>query len=295
MKKVIYSVTLLFTMIFSVGILTGQNKIQGDSLIMIETSDGNIFVGKLISEDSLILIISTHELAEVRILKTKIVRREMVPASRVVGNEVWLENPQAARYFYAPNGYGLHKGEGYYQNTWVLFNQLSVGLTDNISIGVGLVPLFLFGEGGVTPFWITPKVSIPLVDEKVNLGMGVLAGTILGESESGFGILYSVATFGSKDVNATLGLGYGYIGGELAETPTINFSAMVRGGRRFYFITENYYISEEVTLLSAGGRSLINRAAIDYGLVMPITDGLIAVPWLGVTIPFYSKARKSAS
>jgi hypothetical protein len=54
----------------------------------------------------------------------------------------------------------MNKGEGYYHNFMVFINQATYGVTDNISIGGGLVPLFLFG--GLTPVWITPKVSVPI-------------------------------------------------------------------------------------------------------------------------------------
>ena len=104
-----------------------------------------------------------------------------------------------------------------------------------------MIPLFLLG-GGPTPVFLTGKVSVPLVENKVNLGAGALAGAVLGEDGGSFGIVYGVSTFGDPDKNFTLGLGYAFAGGEWASSPLINLSGMVRGSKRMYFITENYYV-----------------------------------------------------
>jgi hypothetical protein len=200
-------------------------------------------------------------------------------------------NPQATRYFWLPNGYGLKKKESYYQNVWLFFNQVSVGLTDNFSIGAGMVPLFLFA-GSPTPVWITPKVSFPVVKDKFNIGAGALAGTVIGLDESGFGLLYGLTTFGSRDKNFTLGLGWAYAGGTIANVPTISVGGMIRTGPRGYFLTENYFIGaggETFGIISAGGRRIIKRISLDYGLFLPLAAGLdtfLAMPWLGLTVPF---------
>ncbi|HEY3384984.1 MAG TPA: hypothetical protein VGK46_00660, partial [Saprospiraceae bacterium] len=184
------------------------------------------------------------------------------------------------------------KGEGYYQNVWIFFNQVSYGITDNISIGAGIVPLFLFA-GASTPVWLTPKLSIPIVKDKFNVGAGALVGTVLGEEDAGFGIAYGTTTFGNRNTNVSLGLGYGYLSGEWADVPTVSLSAMIRTGQRGYLITENYFIGtadEDAILLSFGGRRLIKNSGLDFGLLFPVnTDGsFFAIPWLGITIPFGS-------
>jgi hypothetical protein len=192
---------------------------------------------------------------------------------------------------WSPNGYGLIKGEGYYQNIWVLWNQFAYGVSDNFSIGGGMIPLFLFG-GGPTPVFLTPKFSIPLEHNKINLGAGALIGTVLGEEDTGFGILYGLSTFGSPDNNVTVGMGYGFAGGEWASSPLINVNGMFRVSSRGYFITENYYINVGgggLLLITVGGRWIIKKAALDYGLVIPAGGDIgafVAVPWLGFTVPF---------
>lgn len=144
--------------------------------------------------------------------------------------------------------------------------------------------------GTSTPIWISPKFSIPVKKDKLNVGAGMLAGTVLGEENSGFGIAYGITTFGSRDKNFSVGLGYAYAGGDWADAPTITFSAMIRTGPRGYFLTENYYIGsagDDTLILSAGGRRIIKKAGIDYGLIFPVTgDDAFLIPWLGVSFPF---------
>ena len=268
---------------------------QTDTLsYYIQTTDGNTYRGQILSRDSLIILFNLERFGEHSFLKTEIKKLEPLDKEKVVDNEYWMDNPQATRYFFSPNAYGLKKGEGYYQNVWVMVNSFAVGVTDYFSIGGGVVPLFLFA-GSPTPVWSTPKFSIPVARDKFNLGGGALMGTVLGEEDTGFGILYGRSTLGSKDKNVSLGLGYGYAGGSWAKAPMINLNTMIRFGPKGYFISENYFIQTEGTtalIFTLGGRHIIQNAGLDYGLVIPIIsdmDSFIALPWLGITIPFGKK------
>lgn len=260
------------------------------TLVNIVTVDGNEFIGHITNQDSLKLILKTEKFGEISIFKSDIKRRENVEVQQIKEGKFWFPNPQSTRYLWSPNGYGLKKGEGYYQNIWVLWNQFAYGLSDNFSVGGGIIPLFLFG-GAPTPVFITSKFSIPVVENKFNLGLGAIVGTVLGEEDTGFGIFYGLSTFGNPNNNVTIGMGYGFAGGEWASSPMLNINGMFRVSSRGYFITENYYINgndENVVLISIGGRWIIKKAALDYGLVFPIADigELVAIPWLGFTVPF---------
>jgi hypothetical protein len=272
--------------------LTVMAQSQADStpIMRVVMNDGNEFIGHVVSQDTSTLVLQTEKLGQLTFNKKDIAKSTVIHPENIIKGQYWFENPQSARYLWSPNGYGLKKGEGYYQNIWVLFNQVSYGVTNYFSIGAGILPLFLFG-GGPTPVWITPKFSIPVVKDKFNVGAGALVGTVLGESETGFGLLYGLTTAGTRDMNVTLGVGYGVSGSGWAESPLISLSAMARTGARGYLITENYYLNmdgETLVFLSAGFRWVIRKAGLDFGLVMPLEEDLnfFAIPWLGVTIPF---------
>lgn len=267
-----------------------KSEILIENLVSIETDDGNEFLGEIVKEDEKSIVLKTQDFGEITIRKSKIRNREEVKSTAVKGGKFWFANPQSTRYFWSPNGYGLKKGEGYFQNIWVLWNQFSYGISDYFSVGGAVIPLFLFG-GAPTPVFATLKFSVPVIKNKVNIGGGVIVGTVLGEEETGFGILYGLSTFGSRDNNVSVGLGFGFSGYGWLSSPLININGMFRVTRRGYIITENYYINmdgDQAAFLSLGGRWIIKKAALDYGLVLPIIEdsNTFVIPWLGFTIPF---------
>jgi hypothetical protein len=259
------------------------------TLIQIETTDGNEFIGTIVNEDSEKIVLKTENLGEISIPKINIKSKKDINVQQIKNGKLWFANPQSTRYFWSPNGYGLKKGEGYYQNIWVLWNQFSYGVTNNFSLGGGIIPTFFFGAP--TPVFATMKFSIPVKKNKFNVAAGAIAGYVIGEENAGLGIIYGLATVGSPDANVTFGMGYGFAGGEWAQAPMFNLNGMFRVSSRGYFITENYVINadgETVVLITLGGRSIIKKAALDYGLVIPFTsEGVdFALPWLGFTVPF---------
>ncbi len=267
-----------------------QSPSDTSTVWIVETYDGNEYLGSLVDSSGTVVIIKTKTLGELRIPKTEIKKFEAILSGQLKDGQYWSENLQATRYFWAPNGYALKKGEGYYQNVWVFFNHMSFGLSESMSIGVGMVPAFLI-NGASTPVWITPKISLKgEADSKVRLGLGVLLGTVAGERDTGFGIAYGVVTIGSRDSNVNLGVGMGFANGEWANNPTFTFCAMIRTSKRSYLLTENYLINdgyERLGIISLGGRMVGKRMSFDLGLVAPISDGSldIALPWLGISVP----------
>jgi hypothetical protein len=271
-----------------------QFVIDTNRVYLIETTDGNEYLGKILSDDSYKIVFKTNNIGIITINRSDISKIKEIKKEQIIGGAAWYENLQSTRYYWAPNGYGLKKGEGYYQNMWILYNQAGYGFSDKFSIGAGLLPFFLFG-GAPTPVWIAPKFSIPIKKDDFNLGAGILAATIIGEDNASFGIAYGVSTFGTQDKNFTLGMGYGYAGGDWAKRPIIMASTMLRTGKKGYFISENYYIptgDDGLVLIMIGGRSLIKKVALDYGLVMPFSqymEEFVAIPWLGISIPLEAK------
>ncbi len=279
----------------------GQNVPDTTRVFRIETKDGNIFTGYILAQDSADLILKTEKLGEIKMPMAEIKSKTELKEVILVNNEIWLPNPQSGRYFWAPNGYGLEKGSSYYQNIWVLYNQVSFSISNNFSLGGGIIPLFLFA-GAPTPAWIIPKISIPVTKDKVNIGTGALLGSVIGEEFTTFGLLYETTTFGSRDKNFSLGFAYGFAAGDWMARPIINFSTMLRAGPKGYFISENYIIPYETTswdygvthkrksavVISLGGRSIIRNVGLDYSLWIPFNidmESFIAIPFLGVTIP----------
>ncbi len=258
----------------------------------VQTIDGNTFTGQImeVTSESIYLKTSSFGLLELKlsaIEKMKAFDNEAGAIEEVQN----INYVQGSRYFYGPSGYGLRKGEAYYQNVYILFNQLTIGFTDHFSTGFNLVPLFLF-NGTPSPAWLTPKVSIPLKKDKVNVGVGALIGGVIGASGGRYGVLYGTTTLGSRDHNITMGIGYGYTGSSLADRPTFSLSGLTKVGKRTYLVSENYLFSG-AQLFSFGGRSSGKRISIDYYLLMPSgTGGFFAFPMLGLVIPIETNLVK---
>ncbi len=286
----------LFVLIAAAGAMAqnAESTPKADTLYRVETNDGNVFIGEIISMDKEKVVLQSEALGTITLHQKFIVKIEQVVGAEVAEGDVWYRNLQSARYFFAPNGYGLKKGESYYQNIWVFYNQYSVGITDRFSIGVGMVPLFFFNFAP-TPIWITPKFSIPLAEDRINLGVGALVGYVIGVEGAPFGITFASVTFGPHDKNVSIGLGYAFAGGNFASAPVINIGGLLRVSRKSYLMTENYFVAVDGVVggfMIFGARSMINRTAIDYGLGFPVApgmDGFLAMPWLGLTVPFQKK------
>ena len=291
MKSFIQYFLLVFLM--SIGIsLDAQINIQQDSTYIFEMKDGNVYIGKVIDFKGGEMYEVQTSVGNIKILQKDITVIKKMEKTNLKDGTYWPSNPHSSRYFFSPSGYGLRKGEGYYQNAWVLFNQISYGINDNFSMGMGMIPTFLFGYGGTVPFWITPKFNIPYKNGKGAFGAGTLFVTSLGEDVGGFGLLYGSNTFGTRDKQFTLGVGVGYSGEEgFSEYPVINASGLIRTSKNWAFVTENYFLTIDSfgALISGGARYMGKRLAIDFGGFIPIfsgQDGLLVLPWLSISVPF---------
>ena len=293
MKSFLSGIALIVCLI-GLPILSGAQNNQDSIKYRIETVDGNEYVGKITERSADKIRIKTEKLGEISILNADVKKITEISAVIKKDGSYWFENPQSTRYFWVPNGYSLKKGEGYYQNVWILGNQAIYGFTNHLSGGIGMLPLFLFA-GAPTPTWVTLKYSVPIVKDKFNVGAGALAGTVIGEPNSNFGILYGVTTYGSRDKNLSIGVGWAFAAGEIAKKPTINVSGMIRTGPKGYFLTENYFIGTVdnfVVIMSVGGRRIIKNTGLDFGLFVPMgadIGSFVAIPWLGFTVPFGTK------
>ena len=265
---------------------------NGDIYYKVITKDEREIQGKLIRETEDDITLDTEEMGEITIAKDRIaVKREFSESEFKAAHQT--ENPLYTRYYFATNAMGLERGKGYYQNAWILFNNVNYGVTDNFSIGAGTIPVFLFGVSAV-PAWILPKYTYSISDN-FHLGAGAMLGGVFGIGDfDGGGLGYLAGTIGNKNNNLSMGIGWG-IGSETdLSRYTVNISGMYRITESSYLITENWTFitpeDESFGIISAGGRWAPGNFALDYGLFrpFPIFDegSFYAFPWLGVSIPF---------
>ena len=137
--------------------------------VEITTKSGNILVGNIVEESDEEVKIQVKDIGVVTIHRSqieKIVRLKPTSDS----TEDWPYQFQTANYFTFASAYGLKKKEGYYQNVWILFNNVSYGVTDNLSVGLGTYATFFFTD--IFPFWVTARYTTPIVENKLHAGVG---------------------------------------------------------------------------------------------------------------------------
>ncbi len=241
----------------------------------IEMNDGSVYVGSILYRDAVKIIIKTSAIPRVELLVINLTRIEEVKDENFRKGVYWFTNPHTSRYFYGPSAIPLKKGEGYFQNTWLLLNSFQVGVTDNISIGGGfeITTLLSRSDRAYTPiFFLTPKVSFK-VSKSLHLGGGLLYVNIPTNedgSRGSFGITYGVATYGNKDYNLSGGLGWGYVEGHFSSKPAITLSGTARVAKKVAVITENWFLPGETYygIASYGIRIMGESTAFDLAFVI---------------------------
>ncbi len=262
-----------------------------DTVYEVRTFDGTRIIGTLVREEEDSITLDVKGVGEITIRRNNIASITKLESAQFRDGRYWYPNPNATRHLFAPNALSIGNGSGYYQNTWIFFNNFNYGITDRFSMGAGFIPIFLFGVSSL-PIWVLPKYSLPLGTDKLHVSAGGMLGGVIGEGSTGVGLVYGNATYGGRDNNVTLGIGFGYQGNDgFSDIPVINIAGMRRISQKYYVITENYFISvddEFETLGSIGIRYAPETFSIDFAILHPfgVGGGFIGIPWLGVTIPF---------
>ena len=217
----------------------------------IETTTGSTFTGTLISLSLTALELDTRDLGRVTVPRANIRRSYDETPAAAPGTAApaavrpgYYDIGNGNRLFFAPTGRGLRRGEGSLQNVNLYLLGLNYGITDNFSFGgyLSVVPGLALTDQLLV---LTPKVSFP-VGNKLNFGAGLLYLRVPTGSTSsvGAGIGYGALTYGSAEHNLTLGLGYGFVQGEIGRTPVVQVGGQTRVSRRVSLVSENYIIAD---------------------------------------------------
>jgi len=207
-----------------------------------------------------------------------------------------------SNYFVGNSSFSLPKGEGYYANTLLFFNDFYYGVTDHFSVGAGLMPTFLF-QSSVFPVWLKAKVAYPLADKfRISGGFTTLfvfqserdpltPGTVV------LGFPFVGATYGTAGHNVSANLHWGFLLNDVSNgssEPILSLATKQQITPRTHFILDAYLPlvqNEEVFLFAITGlQTAFVGLSLDYGLMIPLYSGeyyrFVAFPYLGVKIPF---------
>ncbi len=271
-------------------------RLSGDQYCILTTNDGKKFIGQIISQNETELNLKTESLGVLTIPNTKIRDIKLAEKEQFVNGKYFFPNPHPTRYFFAPSAIQLERGEGYYQNAYVLANSVQVGVTDHFSMGGGIVIPVLF--------FLTPKFGYK-VAKNVYLGGGLLvAASFIPDMHFGLGVGYGSITLGSKEYNFTLNAGWGFSKAETynsqtqtsdykwkyAKKPMFSINGAVRVAPKLSLITENWifateqytydsytgtdtYESRYGSIISFGFRLMGERNSFDLAMAIPTFEG----------------------
>ena len=202
-------------------------------------------------------------------------------------------NAKANGLFLVPSGFGLEKGEMYYQNLSVFFNQVQYGVSEQFSIGLTFELFSLLAaldSSRYQPgFALSPKVSIPLIEEEVQLGLGAMFVEIPDSDEFlDLGFVLGTVTFGTEDRHVSAGLGFGLVEGDFSVQPIYLGSGQYRFSRRWHFMSENTWVpAAKLGLFNFGLRYRGRQVHWDLGLIIAGEKGeqFDQLPLLGLIVP----------
>lgn len=261
------------------------------STYRVELLDGTTLTGTLLEETETDIKIQLEDIGLLTINRAKVKKLVPLEVQKDAQKSYWFKNPHATRLLFAPTAIPLKKGEGYYQNIYIVANMFNYGIGNNLSVGGGFdfITMFATMDDGWSPMLNFNIKSGFQVREKFHAGVGGLLLTIPGEGTAG--IVYGLGTVGSYNSNLTLGLGWGFVDGTFEEKPFIMIGGMARISEKLWFVSENWIapIGDDgyYTIVSYGLRFAANRIAIDLAFINSkdiIEEIFIGIPFVDFVI-----------
>jgi hypothetical protein len=166
--------------------------------------DGQVYVGKILSDDGREVLIETEALGKIYIPKSEIKSIADLDASgELKGNAFFQTGPFTTRYAFTTNAFPVKQGESY-----ALINlygpEVHFALTDQLNVG-------MMSTWIGSPLALALKWSPSPEDAKVKVSAGALIGNsgYLNNFKGGGGLYFANFTTGNRQRNLTLSVGYG--------------------------------------------------------------------------------------
>jgi len=204
-------------------------------------------------------------------------------------------NRNGTQYFLLTSALPLDRGEGYYKNIMVSFNQVAIGVTKNLSIGAGVDVASVVTTRTRGPVWFGRTQLSGSLSEVAHLGVTAFylnyplptASELPdGEKTNGFGAALGMFTLGDADRQITVAGGWGHDGKRATRGPVLNFAGAYRVFPNVSVITEHWILVDpdhSFPLHTLGIRVIGEYLSMDAGLAY---DPEITSRITGVGLPF---------
>jgi len=256
---------------------------DSSSVYRLTLSDGSEFRGVVLSRDSSLVRFRSLGGVELEIPQSSIASLEEERGSWREGRFL-RHDPNQTRLFFAPTARSLQTGDGYFSVYQIFFPMVAVGISDWLSIAGGLS---LFPGTNSQLLYFAPKVQA-VHTEHLDVSFGVLYLKIP-EVDRGVGISYGVLTAGNPRAAVTFGLGWGFIGEDFSDGPSIVIGGETQVSESVKLLSENWIpAGSDLAILSFGVRFFGEHLAGDFGLMTTTEsgDGFPFIPWVGFVYNF---------
>jgi hypothetical protein len=255
--------------------------VPADTIYQLSRPSGWRAVGRITEErgDS----ISFETLAGARLELDRRQVRIRPARGRIIDGELWEDDRNVSRLFFAPTARTLRADEGYFGLFFIL-PFVGYGFSEDFTLAGGIP--FPAGTLASTPFWVAPKVRvhnsgttqvaagllvahIPDWDWSDDLSYDPITGYPLDEprTDSWLSIGYGVATFGTDDRAWHVGAGVAHTSDEGAVRVPLMVGGEYRFSRKYKWVTENWLIPGRGGIVTGGVRIIGERWSTDLGLM----------------------------
>lgn len=205
-------------------------------------------------------------------------------------------NSSRTRLILAPTGRMLEEGERYFSDFMLIVPGVSVGVTDEFTMGIVafLLPALDLEDPTVI---LTPKLGI-LASDMLAIAVGANIRPNLGEIARTGGTLYAVATVGDEKLSITSGVAVGFVGVPgmsgfespvVRDNMTVGIGGQLRLSADVGLVTEIYLPSYGLhgVPFDFALRFFGEKTAFDAGVVGGLHSGRIGLfPIVGFTINY---------
>jgi len=198
MKHLISTLILLFA-ITSISFAQPDNTKK-----VVQLTNGNEYTGTIISDDGREMLFESTSVGKIYIKKTDIksISNFKEDDFVILNDQKVKSNPFSTRYSFTTNALPIKKRENYYMiNLWG--PEFHIAVADNFNVGI-------MTSWIGSPFALAAKYSFQTKNPKLNFSIGEIAGN--GgyiDPQSLISLSFGNVTYGDRDRNFTLGVGYG--------------------------------------------------------------------------------------
>ncbi len=289
MKALIAFVIVTNLSLFSLSAQQSIDELEVNHFVELKLNDGTEIIGEIIEITDNEIIIATASLGQINVSKFQIKSIRLIDKDKIrEDGTVYFDNPMPSRNYLTETAIGLKKGEGLYQNILLGAHSFSFGVSDRFTLSGGFETFSLF-SGNTPIFFVAPKLTFPTANNNLHFGLGANLALFPdnGRSNSA-GSLYGISTYGNKNHNITVGIGFTYVDASLSDTPVFQLGGMTRLGKHFMIVTDNVLAGDSYNTYVVGTwtiRYITQKTSIDIGIATAYLSGG-AGPVLGASIRF---------